>query len=209
MERWNHGDLIVKRERLGLQPAQVATPQPAAGIWFGLPVYVVEDTADQLVTYIAPGAEFGFAAGDWPTEDGKHPYHGRGSWDGAGCLMVQRTVDHHAIWHFWNDDRELSVWYVNLQTAFERTPVGFDTQDLDLDIIVFPDSSHLLKDDEVMEQRIHEGRYSAELVDWVRAYGARFTERLDREGVFWDQAWADWEPPEQWRNPRLPTGWEH
>lgn len=207
MKRWEHGDVIVRREHLGLQPAQVIAAQPSQGIRFGLPVFVVEDTAERLVTYIAPGAEFGFPVGRWPTDDRLHPWHGRTAWQGEGCLMVQRPGDHHAIWHFWRESRELIAWYVNLQTDFVRTEHGYDTQDLELDVVVSPDGSFELKDDDVMDQRVDDGRFTPELVAWVRGYGADFIARLEHEGVFWEQEWAGWTPPAEWRNPRLPPGW--
>lgn len=56
------------------------------------------------------------------------------AWAGHGCLMVQRPGEHHAVWHFWDGaDRRFSHWYVNLQTAFRRTAIGYDTQDLEVD----------------------------------------------------------------------------
>ena len=61
--RWNEGDVVVRSEMLGLQPLEVPTATEATGIWLEVPVYVVEDTAEQLVTYIAPGAPFRFPTG--------------------------------------------------------------------------------------------------------------------------------------------------
>ena len=34
--------------------------------WLGIPVYVVSDEPELLVTYIPERAPFGFAEGDWP-----------------------------------------------------------------------------------------------------------------------------------------------
>src|SRR5688500_8704277 len=104
-QRWNHGDLIVRREVLGLAPAAIAPPEPAP-VWFGrpwmaVPAYVVEDTDDALVTYLAPEAEFGFPEGEWPNPGGRPPWSDRRGWSGHGTLMVQRPGEHHAVWHFW------------------------------------------------------------------------------------------------------------
>lgn len=65
-------------------------------------MHVVEDSDDRLVTYVAPGAPFGFPSGPWPTHDGRHPWHGRSAWSGHGCLMLHRPGDHHPVWHFWD-----------------------------------------------------------------------------------------------------------
>ena len=98
--RWNRDDLIVRSEVLGLQPAEVSTATAAAGVWLEVPVFVVDDCQEHLVTYTAPGAPFRFPDGSWPTTDGRHPWHHRTGWDGHGCLMVQRPSDHYAVWHF-------------------------------------------------------------------------------------------------------------
>lgn len=195
--RWQPGDVITRREVLGLQPDGVATPSPATGVWLEVPVSVIEDTEDSFVTYLASGSRFRFPDGDWPTPDRLHPWAGRTAWTGHGCLMVHHPEEHVAVWHFWEGpDREFVCWYLNLQTALVRTPTGFDTQDLELDIIVRPGGGHEVKDAEVLDLRVQEGRYSAELVDWVRTYGDRLLDRLAGEGIWWDRRWADWAPDE-------------
>lgn len=119
--------------------------------------------------------------------------------------MVQRPEEHYAVWHFWDGpDRDLVCWYLNLQTAFVRTPDGYATQDLELDILVFPDGSHLVKDDELLDDRVDEGRYSAALVTRIRVYGEQLIDRIQSNGPWWDRSWAQWTPPSQWVNPELP-----
>lgn len=206
---WSPGDLVVRREVLGLQPDEVPTPSPVAGVWEALPVHIVEDSAEQLVSYVATGAEIGFVDGSWPTPDGLHPWHDRSAWEGHGCLMVQQPSDHFAVWHFWNGpDRDFMCWYLNLQTAFVRTDRGYDTQDLELDIVVFPDGSHLVKDAEVLDDRVDEGRFSGELVEWIRSYGDELLTRLDADGPWWDRRWAEWSPDPTWIDSRLPADWQ-
>ena len=200
-EPWSHGDLIARREQLGLQPDAVAERTAATGVWLVTPVFVVEDLAEHLVSYIAPGARFRFPTGEWPT----HPWSDREAWVGHGCLMVQRPGDHYAVWHFWDGpDREFVCWYLNLQTSFVRSEGGYATQDLELDVIVYPDGSYVVKDDELLEDRVAEGKYSPELVEWIRSYGAELTSRLDSDGPWWDRSWAQWTPPAERVNPELP-----
>lgn len=202
---WSHGDIVARREQLGLQPTDVAQQTPNVGVWLETPVFVVEDTPEQLVSFIAEGARFRFPKGPWPTANGKHPWSGRDAWFGHGCLMVQRPEDHYAVWHFWDGpDRNFVCWYLNLQTAFVRSSEGYATQDLELDILVFPDGSHVVKDDELLEDRVAEGRYTAELVDWIRDYGRQLTDRIESDGPWWDRSWAQWTPPPQWVDTELP-----
>jgi hypothetical protein len=207
---WAIGDVIVRREVLGLGPVPPPSPLPEwhGRPWAGIPVHVVRDTADELVTYIAPGAELGFVDGAWPTADGRHPWHGRGRWEGPVTLMVQRAGEPHAVWHFWTGaTREFLCWYVNLQAPFQRSTVGYDTQDFELDIVVFPDGSWTLKDLEVLDDRVAEGRFTSTLVDWIRSVGTELASELDAGRRWWDPAWAKWVPDEAWRDAGLPAAW--
>jgi predicted RNA-binding protein associated with RNAse of E/G family len=77
--------------------------------------------------------------------------------------MLQRPGDGYAVWVFWEGpERHFDSWYINLQEPFRRSELGYDTQDLELDIVVLPDLSWQLKDDDVSEERILEGRYTVE-----------------------------------------------
>jgi hypothetical protein len=119
--------------------------------------------------------------------------------------MVQRPGDHHAVWHMWSGpERELSCWYINLQTDFVRTQTGYDTQDLELDIWLPREGGHVLKDDHVMEERVAEGRFTADQVAFTRAEAARIVEELGREGRWWPDEWASWEPDPAWPTPIFP-----
>lgn len=207
---WRSGDVVVRREVLGLWP--VPTPDEPADWWgrpwMGVPVRVLDDAHDQLVTYVASGAPFGFPAGEWPTPDGHHPWHERPAWSGHECLMVQRPGDDHAVWHFWTgDDRMFACWYINLQTAFVRTPVGFDTMDLELDLVVFPDGTWTVKDLDVLPDRVAEGRLTQTVVDHVVALGERLAADLDAGRWWWNTAWADWRPDPADPVPTLRDDW--
>jgi hypothetical protein len=195
---WRAGEAIVRREVLN-------DGRP----WFALSVYVVEDTDEHLVTFIPSGARFGLLDGAFPTETGRHPWADKEQWVGHGTLMVQRPGADHAVWHFWDGpDRTFVCWYVNLQQAFRRTPIGYDTQDLELDIVVLTDGSWAFKDRELMEERIAQGRYTRAQVDATLALGEDLAAELDAGRRWWDERWASWEPPAEWTALSLPVGWE-
>ena len=195
-DHWKAGDVVVRRERLGLAPSVMNDPQPVEGVWLEVPVVVIDDNDQWLTTYIPPSAPFQFPVGEWPTEDGRHPWAARHAWVGHGCLMMQQPGEHHAIWHFWRGpDRAFHGWYINLQTAFVRTADGYDTQDLELDLLFSTDHELTVKDAELLDQRVDDGRYTAELVDWIRQYGDELIRRLADDGPWWDTAWSTWCPP--------------
>ena len=197
--RWQPGTVITRREVLGFDPIETerSTAPWRGACWMEMPVTVVADTPDELVVYVAPRTPFTFPPGAWPTTDGRHPWHGTTGWRGHGCLMVQRPGDHHAIWHCWeHDDRRFARWYVNLQTAFRRSHDAIDTQDLELDLVVAPDGTWAMKGWDLLDQRVAEGRYSTELVAWVRRLGVRLGRDLDAGLRWWGDQWAEWTPDE-------------
>lgn len=211
METWPPGKVVVRREVLGLGlefPAGEPRPwlmQP----WAAMPVYVVAHDAGALVAYIPPGAQLGVADGEWPTSDGRHPWHGRGSWQGHGVVMLHRPGDAYSVWHFWTgSERDFSAWYVNFQAPYVQTAIGFDTQDFELDLVVEPDGTWTLKDDELLDQRVAEGRFRAEHADRIRRYADDVTSQLASGNAPWDLSWRDWQPPASWHGTRLPPGWQ-
>jgi hypothetical protein len=181
-------------------------------VWRGRPVVgwggiVVADTDDLLVLYMPGGSPLGF-----PPEDffgGPHPWSGKDRWLGHGVLQLQRPGEMHAVWVFWRGpERELAGWYVNIQEPFRRSSIGFDTQDLELDIVIEPHGSWRWKDDEHMDEWIERGRWTREEVEEIRAEGARVTAALEAGRRWWSADWAVWEPDPGWPVPELPTGWE-
>ena len=115
----------------------------------------------------------------------------------------------HALWVFWvGPGRDLAGWYVNLQEPFRRTPIGFDTQDLELDLVIEPDGSWSFKDDEQLDPWIERGRWTEAEVVAIRAEGARLGAELDAGRRWWDEGWGMWEPDPAWPLPALPQNWD-
>ena len=148
-------------------PPWLTVPASSPGAWLAVPAYVVAD-GEHLVSYIATGAEFGFPTGNRPTPGGRHPRAGRRRWSEHRCLMTQPVDERYAVWHFWDGPvRTFRCWNLNIETAFVRTELGYDAQDIELDIVVAPDGSYVVKDDDVMDDRISDSRFSAETVAWI------------------------------------------
>ena len=185
---WSTGQIVLRREVLN-----------DGRSWMSVPVVVVEDRPDLLATYIAEGTPFEFPDGDWRAPDGVHPWHGRQRWQGQGLLMLQRPGDAYAIWLFWHGPhREFRGWYVNLQEPFRRTAAGYDTQDLELDIWVPLDGPRQWKDDELLDQRVCEGRFTVAQAADIRAVGAAIGADLDAGRRWWSEDWASWTPDPAW-----------
>lgn len=185
---WAHGDLILRREVLN-----------DGRCWLENPVRVVQDDDALLATYIFSGSPFRFPPGDWPIAGGRHPWHGKTHWRGNGVLMLQRPGEAYAVWLFWaGRKREFRGWYVNLQAPFRRTGDGFETQDHELDIWAPVDGPWQWKDDELLDLRVREGRFTPEQAEAFRAEGRRVGAMLDAGEAWWDDAWRAWAPPPGW-----------
>ena len=185
---WSEGDLIVRREVLN-----------DGRCWAEFPVRVVQDHDELLATYIFSGTRFTFPEGDWPIEGGVHPWAGRERWTGHGCLNLQRPGEAYAVWVFWEGpERAFQGWYLNLQEPFRRVADGFETQDLELDIWVPEGGRWELKDDELLDVRVQEGRFTEDQARATRAEAARIAAELDAGRRWWDPWWALWEPDPAW-----------
>jgi hypothetical protein len=188
------GDAIVRRE--------VWRGEPKVG-WAGI---VVADTPELLALYMPEGSPLGFADDFF---DAPHPWSSRNRWEGHGVLQLQRPGEMHAVWVFRHGpEREFRGWYVNLQEPFRRTLLGFDTQDLELDLVVHSDGGWRYKDDEKLEDWIERGRWTAREVAAIRREGSRIAADLDAGRRWWSDDWATWEPDPAWELPALPQGWD-
>jgi hypothetical protein len=176
---WSEGDVVIRRE-----------VRNSGWVWLEVPVVVVRDDDELLATYIPEGAPFTFPPG--PEE---HPWAGRAGWSGHGALVLQRPGEAYAVYAFWEGpERAFACWYVNFQEPFRRRADGFDTQDLELDLVVHPDGRLELKDDELLDVRVREGRFTQDQADATRAEARRLVADLDAGRRWWDDAWADWSP---------------
>jgi predicted RNA-binding protein associated with RNAse of E/G family len=180
---WSEGETIVRREVVHGLP------------WSEFPVVVVRDEPELLVTYLAAGTPFSF-----PPHPLVHPWRGNHStWAGHGMLMLQRPGDAYAVFVLWHgEEREFESWYLNLQEPFRRTDGGYDTQDLELDLILHPDGRVEWKDDELLDLRVEEGRFTQDQAREIRAEGRRLEAELATSGHWWDARWALWEPDPAW-----------
>ena len=188
------GEPIIRRE--------IWRGEPKAG-WGG---FVVEDTPELLALYMPTASPLAYADDFF---GGPHPWSPKDRWEGHGVLQLQRPGDMHAVWVFWHGpQRELGAWYVNLQEPFRRTARGFDTQDLELDIVLSRDGRWRYKDDEKLEKWIERGRWTPDEVAAIRREGAAIAAELDAGRRWWSDGWASWEPDPSWEMQALPPDWD-
>ena len=173
------------------------------------PYRVVEDQDDLVALYIPKGAQYA----RWGRPPAPGAPRGPLELDGwrRDVLRLMFPGKGHSIWLFWERDddgnREFTSYYVNMEEPFRRTPIGFDTNDHTLDIVVRPDLSWRWKDEEQFAGLIEAGRYTPEFGEFVRNEGRSAVELIEGRKPPFGAGWEAWEPPADWECPSLVDGW--
>jgi hypothetical protein len=167
-------------------------------VWRAQACRIVEETPETIALWIPAGAPAKVPAGGlripgaaWELEDAA---------PARDQICIAQPGRAHSIYLFWTDDGELEYWYVNFERPLRRSPVGFDTFDEKLDLIVAADGTHRWKDEDELEQAAAAGLLDAEA---VRAEAARVLEEWP-----FPTGWEDWQPDPSWPLPQLPEGWD-
>jgi hypothetical protein len=131
-------------------------------VWRAPATRVVRDEEDLVALYWAPGYLFKPPAGDRQTLraiwlDDLPLNHIDCIWEDLEVLSVMKPGAGHATWMV-RRDGEFLGWYVNLQRPIVRTALGFDSADLQLDIIIRPDLvTYQWKDEDELAEDVERG----------------------------------------------------
>ena len=201
---WNPGDIIVLRG-VGKK-----------GIWYAIPVYVVQDTSRLIAIYWPAGTQ-----GKWrmksqgervtPHDVLQTPMEiiDR-TWDKTDVLMLITPGAAHAIYLMWEEcQKTLIRWYVNLQDPIRRTLIGFDTKDHVLDIVFSPDKSNWQwKDEDQLEEAVALGLFTDVEALAIRTEGERVINLIHENQPPFCDDWEKWIPPTHWSIPKLRVEWD-
>lgn len=167
-------------------------------VWRAQACRIVEDSPEAIAFWIPAGAPAKVPAGglripgdDWELED---------TAPARDQIGVAQPGHAHSIYVFWGEDGSVDHWYVNFERPLQRTPIGLDTFDEKLDLIVHPDGTYIWKDEDELEQAAAKGLLDA---DAVRAEAQRVLEEWP-----FPTGWESWEPDPSWPIPGLPEGWD-
>jgi hypothetical protein len=169
-------------------------------VWTVRPVTVQEDSDTQIVTWLAPGTLIEYPVG---------VEHGRtcismwlsGQWDlyekeflPPGVLRIAPRDAPFEVFAPITDDG-VQWWYVNFQQPLRRTPLGFDTMDEILDLVVSPDCrTWERKDVDEVELAFDMGFLSDSDAKRIEGNCRAVEESLARGDVPWDRSWGTWRP---------------
>jgi hypothetical protein len=175
------------------------------------PTIVVRDEPEQIMLLLPAGVRCGLPIGP----DGRElrlpdrPWHLEARPRGDQPILSFAWPETPYSVLLWTAGDSRQVWYVNLQDPLERTPLGFDTTDHALDVVIELDrSSWRWKDEEELEEAVRDGLFTPEEAADFRAWGERAAARvLSREPPF-DRDWVGWRPDPAWPLPELRPGWD-
>lgn len=176
-------------------------------VFHALPVRVVRDDDELCAWWIAPGTPCIYpdatdeAGALLPRSGWSTRTH---TWFGNGNLDLARPGERRSVRLFWNGDGSFRGWYVNLQEPIRRMPHGFDFRDLALDLLVAPDLTWQLKDEDHLEQGAAMGIFSGEELRAVHEERDGVLERLDE---LFPTGWEAFRPDPGWTTLALPAEW--
>ncbi|MCY3783625.1 MAG: DUF402 domain-containing protein [Chloroflexi bacterium] len=196
VQPWRPGDQVVMRSVWG-ERLQIA-----------MPMTVIADTERITALYLAAGTPIKnkstyrsdhLPLGDWEMVDDV--------WR-DDLIRIKYADDAHAFYAMWKGDR-FHRWYINLESAYQRTPIGFDFTDHVLDIVVRPDlSGWHWKDDDELSRAVALGFVTQTQADAFYAEGKRAIARLEANRSPFADGWETWHPDPAWSVPPLPSNWD-
>jgi hypothetical protein len=201
--RRSSGDSVVWRSR------------PGGATGYVVPCVVVADTARVTVLFQPAGVVCKRRSGKRGGPQGRSIIEWDGTyadevWPGPPSLRLYAWGSSFSVIRAWNFERDCAEgWYVNLESPWQRTAIGFDSEDLILDVTATDDlSSWAWKDVDELDWAVEAGKVMAAEAELRRAIGREAIELLEnRQWPFVDD-WSAWRPHAQWPIPSVPPGWD-
>src|SRR5215207_2322831 len=207
---WKPGDTVVLR---GIYNQRV---------WIAQSALVVQDDSKEVALAILPGAECAMPEGyingkhgvrrDWARwEDyiSDNRKMQKFIWHTNRLLLLMEPQKYYATIYFWKDDNhQFQCYYINFQLPFIRTTHGFDTLDLELDIIIEPSYEWYWKDLEDYQDGIERGILLKDWTDQIDEAMKEIFQKIELRQYPLDGSWLNWKPDPNWSPPQLPENWD-
>ena len=198
---WNFGDKVLLR---GVWQGK---------LWFAIVAYVVQDTDELIALYWRAGTPNRLP--NWRTtgEDfliEQQPELSESTWTRTNLLSLIKPGASHSVELMWDGETgKFLCWYINLQEPIRRTPLGFDSMDLALDIVISPDRSKWRwKDKEEFAELVELGLISSALAQAIRSEGEKVIQLAQTNQSPFCDGWETWSPPDEWQIPEFPDEWQ-
>jgi hypothetical protein len=192
-------------------------------VWLAQSVIVVKDKPEETVLLLMPGAQCAFPEGYWRWRKNKDFSHGTRwqeakrdhitlrefSWERNRILIFLEPEKFYSCFLFWNNaSGRFTCYYINFQLPYHRSHCGFDTLDLDLDIVIDPQYNWEWKDEDEYQAGINEGGIQYEWVKGIEKSQEEVFDRINKRRYPLDGSWLQWQPVPTWLPPKLPESWQ-
>ncbi|MGZ4466276.1 MAG: DUF402 domain-containing protein [Nocardioides sp.] len=208
---WAPGTQVVWREGDG--PLGTGAPvEDVSAPHFASPVTVVRDDAEGLVVWLRCGTPVLRAA----------RADGRGKRDDPHSLFTTDLVREHAThgaydqvrvaptgrpWSVWvmfeSGSGDFAGWYVNLEAPHVRDDASLNTSDRVLDVVVAPDRTVRLKDEDELTLAVAQGVFDAVTAAEIREDAAQVEALVAAWGPPFCDGWERFRPDPDWPLPTL------
>ena len=191
-------------------------------VWLAQSVILVRDGPDETVLLLLPGAQCAFPEGYWRWKRDKDRSQGTRwqearsdrillrefAWQTNRILIFLEPEKYYSCFLFWDHEADqFSCYYINFQLPYRRSHCGFDTLDLDLDIVIDPQYNWKWKDEKDYQDGIREGGIVDEWVKGIEQSQAEVLGRINKQSYPLDGSWLEWRPDPTWVPPELPERW--
>lgn len=207
---WNPGESVTLR---GIYQHQ---------IWIVQSGIVVKDEPEEVALAILPGAQCSLPEGyikgkhgpagrwsRWEDYQTGRPNLQQSSWHTNRMLVLMQPETYYASIYFWrHETNEFLCYYVNFQLPFTRSPHGFDTLDLELDIVIEPSYEWHWKDAEEYKDGIAQGVLLPEWTGQIDRSKEEVFQKIEGRQYPFDGSWLGWKPDPDWAPSKLPPGWD-
>ena len=132
------------------------------------------------------------------------------TWERTDVLMLIVPGESFSTYIMWDTGtKNLDCWYINLQEPIRRTPIGFDTMDHVLDVVVSPDMiTWNWKDEDEFTEAKKIGFYSPEQDREIWSEGEKAIRLLTSDRRAFYERWKDWQAKPEWEIPKLSPLWD-
>ena len=191
-------------------------------VWLAESVIVVEDKPEETVLLLMSGAQCAFPEGYWRWRKNKDFSQGTRwqeaqrdhislrefSWERNRLLIFLEPEKFYSCYLFWDHaSGQFICYYINFQLPYHRSHCGFDTLDLDLDIVIDPQYNWEWKDEDEYQAGISEAAIQQEWVRRIEKSQEEVFDRINKRSYPFDGSWLQWQPIPTWLPPKLPEQW--
>ncbi len=191
-------------------------------VWLAQSVTVVKDASTETILLLSPGAQCAFPEGYWRWKRNKDFSNGTRwqeaksgqftlrefSWHTNRILIFLEPEKYYSCFLFWDhESNQFNCYYINFQLPYQRSHCGFDTLDLDLDIVIDPQYDWKWKDVDDYQEGIREGGIQNEWVKAIEQSQKEVFDRINSRRYPLDGSWLHWRPDSTWVPPKLPKNW--